>query len=142
MLNLYKYHTEPDSLMQYTIVFKYTDEMVRKIMQRYLSELQGGKYSNVMEAFGIHKFDCRATEDACGIYPLGLDKRGLAVRVCIYEGRSLEDFALDCLLVFDHQRSIAYTEELSKLDPVEQTYQLFVKALGHLADKQLASEGN
>lgn len=139
MLNLYKYHTKPDSLIQYTIGFEYTDEMVRKIMQRYVQELQAGKHPNVIEAFGMHKFDYRATDEACGIYPLGLDNRGLAVRVCIYEGRSLEDFALDCLLVFEHQRSIAYTEELSKTDPVGQTYQLFVKALSHLADKQLAS---
>ena len=139
MLDLYKYHTDPDSLMQSRRVFKYDNIMVQKIMLRYISELQAGKYPNVMDAFGADKFEyiVTANGDICGIYPLGTDKKGCAVRICLWEGRDMDDLALDCILVHNGNRYIAYSEPLTD-DPEEQTYELFKKTLSHLADKQLA----
>jgi hypothetical protein len=141
MLNVYKFHTDPKTLVQYDEVFKYRDHIVDKILSRYLSELQAGKYPNVMEAFGLSKFQskCNADGDLCGIYPLGLDRRDCAVRIRLYEGRSVSDFALDVILVYNNTRRGVCSDELTK-DPIEQTYQLIKKTLDHLADKALADE--
>lgn len=141
MLNVYKFHTEPESLLQRSVTFEYTDSIAHRILQRYLNELNAGEYPNVMQAFGADKFDYAVSEDGdvCDIYPLGIsDSKAAAyiARVRTWEGDGMNNRIIDSIVTYNFRKYQTASEPLTN-NPIEQAYKLFVKMLSHMADNKL-----